>query len=135
MRHDHFRMMCASAGATVTILGGAATAALAQQSPMTTIVGERAIDEARSVRVPYSDLNLAAASEERRLHYRVKAATRVVCSPNDDQLVYRPYSTCLDFAWNGALPQIDLAVRRAREIARNGTSSIPLVAIAVVGVR
>lgn len=134
MKYDHFRMMCASIGATAAIIGGAAPAALAQQQD-TTIVGERAVEERRSVQVSYRDLNLSAATGERRLHYRVRAAARAVCQPNDDLLVYRPFSTCVSFAWNGALPQIDLAVRRAREIASRGTSSIPLVAIAVVGVR
>lgn len=135
MKHDHFWMMCASAGATATILGGAATAALAQQSPMTTIVGERAIEEGRSVKVAYSDLNLTAAHDEQILLRRVKGAARFVCQPNDDELVNRPFSTCVAYAREGARPQVDLAVRRAREIAYNRTSSIPLVAIAVVGVR
>jgi UrcA family protein len=135
MKHDHFWTMCASAGATATILAGAATAALAQQSPMTTIVGERAIEEGRSVNVSYRDLNLAAADDERILLRRVKGAARFVCQPDDDAFAYRPFTECVTFARDGARPQVDLAVRRAREIASLGTSSIPLVAIAVVGVR
>ena len=35
-------------------------------------------------------------------------------------------------AWRGARPQIALAVRRAHEMAATGTSSIPMVAIAIV---
>ena len=135
MRYDHFRMMCASAGVTTTLLIGASTAALAQQSPTTTIVGERAIEEGRSVKVSYRDLNLAVGDGEQILFRRVKTAARVVCQPNDDELVNRPFTACVTYARNGAQPQVDLAVRRAREIASNGTSSIPLVAIAVVGIR
>ena len=65
----------------------------------------------------------------------VKGAARFVCQPNDDQLVYRPFTACVTYARDGAQPQVDLAVRRAREIASNGNSAIPLVAIAVVGMR
>ena len=136
MRYDHFRMMCASAGAATALLAGASTAALAgQQSPTTTIVGERAIEQGRSVKVSYRDLNLAVGDGEQILLRRVKSAARVVCQPNDDELVNKPFTNCVTYARNGAQPQVDRAVRRAREIASNGTSSIPLVAIAVVGVR
>ena len=130
-----FLMMCTSAGASVTLMAGS-SAAGTQPGQTTTIVGERVVAEAgRSVRVPYSDLDLVAASGERTLYRRVKGAARSVCQPNDDQLVYRPFSTCVTVASDGARPQITLAVRRAREIAHRGTSSIPLVAIAVAGVR
>ena len=135
MNYDHFRILCASAGAATALLAGAATTALAQQSPTTTIVGERAIAEGRSVHVRYGDLNLVAADDAQILMRRVKGAARFVCQPNDDQLVYRPFTACVTYARDGAQPQVDLAVRRAREIASNGNSAIPLVAIAVVGMR
>lgn len=134
MKYDHLRTMCVLTGATAAILGGAAPAALAQQRD-TTIIGERAIEEVRSVSVSYRDLDLATARGERMLHYRVKGAMHQVCEPDADRNTYRPYFKCLKFAHNGVLPQIDLAVRRAREIASTGTTSIPLVAIGVVGVR
>lgn len=137
MKYQHFWMTCAAAGATFTVLAGASTAALAQQQGQTTtIVGERAfIEDERSARVAYDDLNLAALRGEQTLHRRVKGAARSVCAPNDDHSVNRPFTQCVATAWNGALPQIDLAVRRAREIAANGKSSIPVVAIGVVAAR
>lgn len=135
MAYRNLWTMCAAASAAVVVVGVAAPTALAQQQD-TTIVGERSsFDEERSVRLAYDDLNLAAIRGERTLQRRVKWAAQSVCAPNDDRMLYRPFSRCVSGAWNGALPQIDLAVRRAREIARNGTSSIPLVAIAVVGTR
>ena len=131
-----FLMMCTAAGASLTLVAGASAARITQPGQTTTIIGERVVAEAaRSVRVPYGDLDLVAASGERTLFRRVKGAARSVCAPNDDQLVYRPFSTCVTEASDGARPQIVLAVRRAREIAHRGTRSIPLVANAVAGVR
>ena len=137
MKYQHFWMMCAAAVTTCAVFGGAATAALAQQpGQTTTIVGQRAnVEEGRSARVTYDDLNLAAVRGEQTLQRRVRGAARQVCAPNDDHSVNRPISRCVSGAWNGALPQIDLAVRRAREIASTGRSSIPVVAIGVVGAR
>ena len=134
MKSQLFWMLCAAAGVTVS---GATAAAPAQaQGQTTTIVGERAYaEEERNVSVTYADLNLAAARGERTLQRRVRGAARDVCAPNDDHMVNRPFSRCVSSAWNGALPQIDLAVRRAREIASFGKSSIPVVAIGVVGAR
>lgn len=136
MKHQHFWTMCAAVGATLTVFGGATTALAHQQGQTTTIVGERAIgEEERSLRVVYDDLNLAALRGEQTLQRRVRGAARNVCAPNDDRMTNRPFSRCVSSAWNGALPQIDLAVQRAREIAFNGKSSIPIVAIGVVGAR
>ena len=136
MKHEHFWTMFAAASATAVVLGGAATAALAQQpQPSTTVIGERPAEDDLSVSVSYHDLNLAAARDERILHRRVRGAARQVCQPDDDKGVYRLFSRCVSIAREGAAPQVDLAVRRAREIASRGSSSIPLVAIAVVGVR
>ena len=135
MGNAYFRMMCAATGVAAAILGGATAASAQQQDPSTTIIGQRAVEDGYSVRVPYGDLNLTAARDERALYYRVKTAAKSVCAPNDDLFVHRPFSRCVGSAMTGAQPQIDLAVRRARAIAATGTSSIPLVAIAVVAVR
>ena len=137
MKHEHFWTMCAAVSATAVVLGGGATAALAQQQGQsTTVVGERAVeDQGRSAQVSYRDLNLAVARDEQILHRRVKGAVRSVCEPDASYLIKKTFAECASFAWNGAEPQIGLAVRRAREIAATGTSSIPLVAIAVVGMK
>ena len=75
---------------------GGASAALAQQSnSIATVVGKRAIEDARSTLVSYRDLNLAAVEGEQTLHRRVKGAARSVCGPNDDQLIERPFSDCV----------------------------------------
>lgn len=133
MKHEHFWMMCAAASATAVVIGGAATAALAQQqrSPIT-IVGERPADQGKRARVTYRDLNLAAAHGERVLKHRVADAARYVCVPDPTGTTGdHIYADCVSYAWNGARPQVALAVRRAREIAQFGASSIPLVAIAI----
>lgn len=134
MAYRNFWTMCAAASATAVVVGAAAPTALAQQQD-TTIVGRAVDEEARSVRVVYGDLNLAAARGERILISRVRGAARSACQPVDGRWGVGPYSRCVSIAWNDALPQVDLAVQRAREIASRGSSSIPLVAIAVVGTR
>jgi len=106
-------------------------AALAEQHATTTIVGERDSENVRTIRVSYADLNLVAARDERILHRRVGGAARKVCDPNAASLSDHGFADCVSGAWKGARPQMALAVRRAREIAATGTSSIPLVAIAI----
>ena len=135
MKREHFLMMCAAASAAAVTMGGATAALAQQQVRSTTVVGERLPDEGRSVGVSYRDLNLAAARDEQILQRRVKAAVRSVCEPDVSYLITKTFADCASFAWNGANPQIALAVRRAREIAATGASSVPLVAITVVGLR
>jgi len=131
MKHENFWLAFAAASVSVMVIGGAATAALAQP-PETTVIGERDPD-VRTVRVSYRDLNLAAARDERILVRRVGHAARDVCTREKiysyDDIGFAP---CVRGARNGARPQIALAVRRAQEIALTGTSSIPVVAIAIV---
>ena len=135
MKYQHFWMMCAAAGATVVVIGGAATAALAQQAPISTIVVDRAEERGNHMMVSYRDLNLTMASHERILNRRVGGAAKTVCRTDDFKVGERAQGKCVSFAWSGARPQIALAVQRARDIASTGSSSIPLVAISVVGLR
>lgn len=135
MKYEQFWMMCAATGATMVIIGGAATAALAQQTNKITVVGERPVDDGRSIRVSYRDLNLASAHDERQLRRRVGGAAHQVCEPVGFPVGDHSFSDCVSFAWNGAKPQMARAVRRAREIAATGSSGIPLVAISIVGSR
>ena len=133
MKHENWWVAFAAASASVAIIAGAASAALAQQHTTTTVVGARVPDDVRTARVSYRDLNLAAARDERILNRRVGSAVRQVCADGNLNYFYDlSYPKCASGAWKGARPQIALAVRRAHEIAANGTSDIPLVAIAIV---
>jgi UrcA family protein len=124
-----------------TILG-AAVAALtpillvspASAGPRDVTVTARAPDpDQLQRRVSYRDLNLAAADGQRTLHQRVRRATAFVCNPLFSGGSFdRDYYNCRDNAWDGAEPQMALAIQRAKEIALAGSSSIPPVAIAVV---
>lgn len=137
MKHQIFWTYCAATIATLTVMVGTATAALAQQGPVT-VTGQRAVDVGLSTLVPYRDLNLASIRGERSLNQRVRTAARLVCSPAAGGVTLsaiRAHSLCLDFALDGARPQMTLAVQRAREIAATGISSILPVAIAIVAPR
>lgn len=134
MKHENFWSMFAAASASVMVIGGAATAALAQPPQATTTVfGERDLDDIRTVRVSYRDLNLASASHERILYRRVGHAAREVCTRDEiwsyDDIGFAP---CVRGARRDAKPQIVMAVKRAQQIALTGASSIPMVAIAIV---
>jgi UrcA family protein len=130
MKHEHFWVMCAATSAAVALIVGAAGAALSQPPDSATVVGQR-FEEGLSTKVSYADLNLASLPGERTLARRVGGAARAVCEPDGANTNDRDFSLCIDYAWTGAKPQIALAVQRAREIAMTGTSSIPMVAIAV----
>jgi UrcA family protein len=130
MKHEHFWVMCAATSAALALIVGAAGAALAEPPGSATVIGQR-FEEGLSKAVSYRDLNLASLAGEQTLNRRVGGAARAVCEPVGLNTNDRDFSSCIDYAWSGAKPQIALAVQRAREIAMNGTSSIPLVAIAV----
>ena len=130
MKHEHFWVMCAAASTAAAVIVGAAGAALAQPPEGATVIGQRA-EEGMSTRVSYADLNLASLPGEQTLNRRVGRAARFVCEPAAASINDRDFTGCIDYAWKGAKPQIALAVQRAREIAMTGTSSIPLVAIAI----
>jgi len=81
--------------------------------------------------VSYADLDLASPDGVKRLTYRVGSAVKHVCSPLDGRDNLTEYGACKSFAWNGARPQMDLAVERAHQIAQNGVSAIAPVAILI----
>ena len=132
MKHENWWVAFAAASASVVVLAGAATAALAQQHTTTTVIGARESDNVRTVRVSYRDLNLASARDEKTLNRRVGGAVREVCTTDISYFYDLGYPKCASGAWRGARPQIAMAVQRAHEMAANGTSSIPMVAIAIV---
>lgn len=119
--------------AAVAIAAGtlaAANPALGQEFQTTTVTGRHSDVEYVTERVSYRDLNLAIPAHEEKLVRRVKYAVNRLCSPYLSHMGFSDRD-CRSFAWNGAKPQIDRAVQRAREIATNGFSSIAPVAIAI----
>lgn len=125
------RIIKASALCTVAAVALATSApVLAHTPPTATIVGTFDDPDVLTERVSYADLNLASATGEKRLLYRVSRAVRNVCPGYSLSFTLLEHR-CRDFAWTGAKPQIDLAVRRAREIAANGFSAIAPVTIAI----
>lgn len=93
-----------------------------------TVVGHRSDVVTRYV--TYADLNLASAPDVSILKDRVGFAVNDVC----DEAVGRnswDFRGCTYDSWADARPQIARAVKRAREIASTGSSSIAAVAITI----
>jgi UrcA family protein len=86
--------------------------------------------------VSYADLNLASAPGQQMLNRRVNSAVSDLCNEatgGPDGSVSFKFSMmkCSSEAWNGARPQIDRAVQRARDIAYTGTSALAAAAIII----
>jgi UrcA family protein len=83
--------------------------------------------------VHFLDLNLASADGVNRLANRVHAAVNSLClDAVGGRLGYtRAITGCQSQSWEGAQPQIERAVERAREIVANGWSAIAPVAITI----
>jgi UrcA family protein len=90
--------------------------------------------ESLSRAVSFADLNLASATGQKSLDGRVGRAVRYVCEPHRDRSARTRYGECVDFAWDGARPQMAQAVERAQQLAATGTTSIAPVAIAIRGI-
>ena len=118
-----------ASGITVALLVGMSAAAMAQDA---TVFGDRPDETIPTERVSYLDLNLVSEAGEKALVGRVRGAVRRVCVAETSS---HPYLRCRNVAWRGAKPQIDLAVARAREMALNGTSDIPMVSILITAPR
>ena len=126
---EKFTSLLAACAVTLAIFA-AASPATAKDRPIVVT----AIQEDVPVRyVSYRDLNLVLAKDEKRLVSRVRVAARDVCqeSVQSDTPFSTYFMKCRSNAWQGAAPQIDRAVTRAREIAANGWSSIAPVAITI----
>lgn len=96
------------------------------------VVVARQAEDVPTRRVSYADLNLASLSGEKMLTRRVTGAVRSVCNESvGDGGNVHDYFDCRSFAWAGARPQMTLAIQRARQIARAGSSSIAAVAITI----
>ena len=113
----------------VLMLGASAPAAARDKTVVVT-----ASDSDNVIRhVQYRDLNLASVQGEKMLVKRVGHAVNGVCreAAGDHVGYFRESVACNSSSWQGAQPQIDQAVRRAREIAANGWSAIAPVAIRI----
>lgn len=94
------------------------------------VVGKKTDNPTRAVR--YADLALASLEGQKMLKRRVASAVSSVCNEavgetrelSDDR-------ACHDFAWEGARPQMALAIQRARDIAATGSSSIAAAAVTI----
>ena len=80
-------------------------------------------------RVPYHDLNLAAATDRKVLYGRVGRAVRNVCNFDSDG-ISSSYRLCAGASWADARPQIDKALDQ-QSLARTGATSISAAAIVV----
>lgn len=134
MTYDKF---LAIAGATAVVGSGFALALAAPavaQNGKPVIVRAQPLDADIPIRrVSYRDLNLASAEDQNRLNQRVRRAVTQVCLESTGRnAVLSVQLSCRSDSWDRAEPQIDLAVRRAMDIAANGYSSIAPVAIAIV---
>lgn len=114
----------------------ATSAVLAVSSPAAsakdlTVTGQRPSEDHLVERVSYRDLNLAAVPGQRTLERRVRKATHTVCAPLYTGGPDLNYSDCRSLAWAGAKPQMALAIERAQQIAANGRSDLPEVAISI----
>jgi UrcA family protein len=112
------------ASALTASLAVLAPAALAQGQPV--VVYAQPIEDLQTIRVPYGDLDLVLASEQKVLNRRVSGAVRKVCGfqPGPQGFADRGYFRCASDSWAEARPQIDRAIQRARDIALNGKSTI-----------
>jgi UrcA family protein len=95
----------------LTLLGMAASPVIAAPFVVT---GQRAIvdDAGRLVRVvSFRGLDIASADGERTLMRRVRGAVNSVCAPAGN---FVAETSCRNYAWRGARPQLALALEQAR---------------------
>jgi UrcA family protein len=117
-----------AAGLALAVTLGTAHAAAAKD---VTVVHEPLPDDALSRSVSYADLDLTSAADVGRLTFRVRSAVNYVCAPLDQRVTFAEHGACRSYAWNGARPQMDLAVARAQQLASVGTTSIAPVGILI----
>jgi UrcA family protein len=121
------QLFLATTFALVAVAGAAPASA---QAPLQ-VIGERVDPDQLTERVSHRDLNLASASDQKRLTSRVRSAVGKVCAPLDGTNLRTRQQQCRSVAWHGARPQMARAVARAQQLAATGSSSLPEVAIAI----
>ena len=118
------------------LAAGMACALLAFAGPASakdvTVLGQAPADHLTTI-ISYADLDLGTPAGANELSLRVASAVDYVCSPHDQRSTFQEYGACRSYARNGARPQMDQAIARAREIARSGVSAIAPVAISISG--
>ena len=106
----------AVAALTCTVLGSTAAFAGTPSAPVV-VTAPRTVDET-VVRVGFADLNLALASDQRRLDRRVGSAIRDVCGISDYHAArtlsnHALYRACSEKATDSAQSQMAAAIARA----------------------
>lgn len=126
---DKLTSLLSACAITVALFAATAPAG-AKDGPIVVTAPEESVPVRH---VSYRDLNLARADHERVLVKRVRSAAKAVCFDSMPGALGHEaeYVGCRTQAWNGASPQIDRAVARARDIAANGWSAIAPVAITI----
>lgn len=119
---------------TSAVLGSSAAVA-GTPGERVTVTAPRVADET-TVRVSHADLNLALATDQRRLDRRVGSAIRDVCGASDyhaartlTNLTF--YRACSDKAANNAQSQMAAAIARATNQFAGGGHDIASTAILV----
>jgi UrcA family protein len=122
---------CASSSlaAGMVLALSVATSGVAAAKDVTVVAAPQ--EGSLSERVQYADLDLASPAGVELLGTRVGSAVTRVCSPLDQRSTFSEHGACKSFAWNGARPQMDRAVVRARELASTGMTAIAPVAILI----
>ena len=115
-------------GVTASLLVGATTTQ-AQDRPVV-VYGEP--QQVNTERVPYGDLNLAAAADRKTLYGRVGSAVRNVCN-FDEVGISSDYRACSADAWKGARPQIARVIAQGDQLALGGGAPAVAGSITVSG--
>jgi len=123
---------CAAVAVTSGALFLMGSPVFGRTAPITVTASEEVVVR----HVSYADLNLASAPGQQMLNRRVNSAVSDLCNEatgGPDGSVSFKFSMmkCNSEAWNGARPQIDRAVQRARDIAYTGTSDLVAAAITI----
>ena len=119
-------------GAAALCVSGVATLAAAGPAAAKDVtVRATPIDDVLRTTVQIGDLQLASADGRKALHRRVGTAVLKVCRPQNEGLMSRGYTRCLETAWTGARPQMARAVSAAERLAQTGGSTVALASIDV----
>lgn len=133
MAYGNLLSMCAAVAITAGGLVAMTPKAAAQHRPVVVTAPSNDIVVRR---VSYADLNLTTVAGEQVLNKRVGGAVNSVCEEATEFATgsFQGKSAmrfCSLTAWDGARPQIQRAVDRAREIASTGSSTIAATAIVI----
>jgi len=131
MTYEKLLAMVAAAAVIGSGVGLAGPAVAQNGKPV--IVKAKPLDAVPTRWVSYRDLNLASAQGEKILNHRVRRAVSQVCDESTGPSpLLAVEQSCRADSWSHARPQMELAVRRAKDIAANGHSMIAPVAIAII---